>query len=84
MLSPPQQGVRNLFKKSLADPKKILCWLVGEPNHCNVMNHTRLTSALLIGVFALIILATSAQAQRPPRGGVFIPPAPEPPAASKL
>lgn len=78
------QGSGEFVQKKVADLKKVLCWWGWKPKSCNVMNHTRLTSALLIGVFALIILATSAQAQRPTRGEVFIPPAPEPPAASKL
>ncbi len=39
------------------------------------MNYTRLTSALLVGVFALIVIASSAHAQRTPR----FTPAPNPP-----
>jgi hypothetical protein len=47
------------------------------------MNHTRSTSALLIGVFLLIFIAASAQARtvRPP---TVLPPPIENPTASKL
>lgn len=54
-----------------------------KPNLPSVVNHIRLTSALLIGVFTLIVFATSTQAQRPTRGDVFIPPPSLPAEASK-
>jgi hypothetical protein len=48
------------------------------------MNHIRITTMLLIGAFALILVSTSAQAQRAPRGGTVTPPPPITPVASKL
>ena len=42
------------------------------------MNHIRLTATLLAGAFALVLIATTSQAQRPIRGGGTITPPPSP------
>jgi hypothetical protein len=48
--------------------------------HTDPMNSHKLTSALLLGVFTLIVISVTAHAQRPTRGGGTItpPPAEEP------
>lgn len=61
---------QKCFKKV----KKILATAFFLDECCRVMNSFRLAQLLLIGVFALVILASSAQAQRPPRGGTVTPP----------
>lgn len=73
------------LKKNIANPKKVLAPLQPFKQCPSVMNLIRITSALLIGAFALILIAPSAQAQRPSRdGGTITPPPQPPPAVSQL
>lgn len=48
----------------------------------DTMKTLRLTVAVLFGAFALMVLASSAQAQRPSRGGSVTPPPADPPVVS--
>lgn len=53
-----------------------------EAQDASSMKTLKLTATLLVGALALMVLASSAQAQRPVRGGGVTPPPADPPVVS--